>query len=123
MGLFDNTATRLREQAMDACWYKQNVISHNISNVATPGYKAKTVNFGVILKEKRRGGLFADDDRPTLNVTVTTGYEPFTNQTLDENNVDIEKEQLALNDVKYQYAALIDHMNNSYAMTRSALSR
>ena len=29
---------------MDALWQKQQVISHNIANVETPGYKAKHVN-------------------------------------------------------------------------------
>ena len=54
MGLFDGTVQKLSEQTLDAAWYKQQVISNNIANSSTPGYKAKSVEFGIILQEKCR---------------------------------------------------------------------
>ncbi len=45
------------EQAViDALWLKQQVTSHNIANVETPGYKAKQVEFSEILKKTDDGG-------------------------------------------------------------------
>ena len=130
MGLFDSVTHNLAEQALDATWYKQQVITNNIANADTPDYKAKTVEFGLILKEKCKckyhegikAGLYhsGSSDEP-LKLTVTTTYETNTNQILDGNNVDMEKEQTALADAQYQYSALTDYLNNNYAMIRSAI--
>lgn len=148
MGLFETGAHSLAEQALDATWYKQRVISHNIANVDTPDFKAKTVEFGFILKEKCKckyhkgitnpdhdchyGGngttnafgvkVDGDEDGP-LKLSVITTYETNTNQILDGNNVDMEKEQLALADAQYQYDALIDYLNNNYSMIRKAINK
>ncbi|MCL2053611.1 MAG: flagellar basal body rod protein FlgB [Oscillospiraceae bacterium] len=126
MGLFNNSNQILAERALDAVWYKQRVISNNISNVDTPGFKAKTVDFKLLLNEKRKcryrplkesrsgeGGL--------SDFKVVTSQRADTNQILDGNNVDMEKEALALADAQYQYSALIDRLNNDYRMIRSAL--
>lgn len=135
MGLFDTVTHNLAEQALDATWYKQRVITHNIANSDTPDYKAKTVEFGLILKEKCRCRYHEgieddsfhrrDSRKPSapLELTVTTTYETDTNQILDGNNVDMEKEQTALADAQYQYSALTDYLNNNYSMIRSAISK
>ncbi len=129
MGLFDNDLQRLTESAMDAAWYKQQTISHNISNIDTPNYKAKNVDFGVIFDEEKNKFKYHQDhlygllDRDAPKLGVSTTYETSTNQTLNGNNVDMEKEALELADVQYQYSTLIDRMNNNYSMIRAALLR
>ena len=133
MGLFDSTTMNLAEQALDATWYKQRIISHNISNVDTPDFKAKTVEFGLILEQKCKCKYheFIDHEchynslktNEPLKLSVVTTYETDTNQILDGNNVDMEKEQLALADAQYQYSALMDYMNSRYSMIRSAISK
>ncbi|MGN0674361.1 MAG: flagellar basal body rod protein FlgB [Oscillospiraceae bacterium] len=131
MGLFDSVTHNLAEQALDATWYKQRVITNNIANCDTPDFKAKTVEFGLILKEKCKcryhegikDGLYHEDNDEPLRLTVTTTYETNTNQILDGNNVDMEKEQTALADAQYQYSALTDYLNNNYSMIRKAVSK
>ncbi len=136
MGLFDSVTHNLAEQALDATWYKQQVIGHNISNVDTPDYKAKTVEFGLILKQKCdciyhngiKDGLYHTGISPLgsdgrLHLDVITTYETDTNQILDGNNVDMEKEQTALADAQYQFSALTDYLNNNYQMIRKAVSK
>ena len=133
MGLFESGAHSLAEQALDATWYKQRVINHNIANVDTPDFKAKTVNFDIILKEakckcKYHKGITShechtDNSNEPPKLSVITTYETNTNQILDGNNVDMEKEQLALADAHYQYSALIDYLNNNYAMIRRAINK
>lgn len=131
MGLFDNTTHVLAEQALDATWYKQQVIRNNIANCDTPDFKAKTVEFGLILKEKCKcryhDGVTEDSYHPdndsSPKLSVVTTYETDTNQILDGNNVDMEKEQTALADAQFQFGALTDYLNNNYAMIRSAISR
>lgn len=123
MGLFNGTIQSLSEQALDASWYKQQVISNNIANCDTPDYKAKTVEFGIILKEKCKCRYHTPDENTDSKPVffVSTTYETNTNQTLNGNNVDMEKEALDLADTQYQYSALIDQMNNNYSMIRSAI--
>lgn len=137
MGLFDSNAIKLTEQGLDACWYKQKVISHNISNIDTPDYKAKTVDFGIILKnalncpyhvEKNSSAAESAEAgssylTPYASFYVNTTYETNTNQILDGNNVDIEKESLSLADAQYQYSTMIDYMNTQYAMIRTAIGK
>lgn len=135
MGLFDSNAHNLAEQALDATWYKQRVINHNISNNDTPDYKAKTVEFKLILDEMCKckyhegiehkgchsGTQKIATDPPKL--TVITTYETNTAQILDGNNVDMEKEQNALTNAQFQYSALTDYLNNNYSMIRKAVSK
>lgn len=137
MGLFDGAAFTITEAGLDAAWYKQQTISHNIANISTPDYKAKTVDFGLILKEKMKcpyhgykgcphdekskdGSEDRYEDGP---VWVSTTYETNTNQILNGNNVDIEKEASELADVQYQYSTMIDYMNSQYAMIRTAIGK
>ena len=138
MGLFESGAHSLAEQALDATWYKQRVINHNIANVDTPDYKAKTVNFDFILKEAKckckyhtkieghdQDCIYSSEayNKEPLKLSVITTYETNTNQILDGNNVDMEKEQMALADAQYQYDALIDYLNHSYSMIRKAINK
>ncbi len=125
MGLFDHTSQRLSEQALNAIWYKQKVISNNIAHNDTPDFKAKTVSFDILIKEKYKGKYHPKSkggDREA-NLNVTTTYERNTNLILDGNNVDMEKEQLELADAQYQYNAMIEHLNSQYRAIRTALQK
>lgn len=43
MAFWEDPSVKALSSGMDALWQKQQVISHNIANVETPGYKAKHV--------------------------------------------------------------------------------
>jgi flagellar basal-body rod protein FlgB len=123
--MFSGDIQSLVEAATDATWYKQQVISNNIANIATPDYKAKTVEFGIVLDNQ----MAADGDTGSkgayrkARLGVYTYEQPSTRQQLDGNNVDIEKERISLMDTQYQYSALIDYMNSNYINIRKALSK
>lgn len=135
MGLFDGAAFVITEQGLDAAWYKQQVISHNIANISTPDFKAKTVDFGLVLQNTAKCRYHDntscphDHNRSRENekngdvVWVNTTYETNTDQLLNGNNVDIEKEALDLADVQFQYSTMIDYMNSQYAMIRTAIGK
>jgi len=124
MALFNNTSFRLLEQGLDAVWLKQKVISQNIANSDTPGYKARTVNFSTVLKEKStHSGNNSNNDNSGINLKTTISVEKSTNQTLDGNNVDSEKEAVALADAQLQYNVLAGKITNEFSMIRTACSR
>ncbi len=121
MALFDNTSFRLIEQGLDGVWQKQQVIRQNIANSDTPGYKAKTVNFKAVLSDAVNSkGTYGDKN---LNLVTSVSTEQGTNQTVDENNVDTEKEHTALADAQIQYELLINKMTNEFGMIKSAILR
>lgn len=130
MALFENTSFNMLEKGLDAAWFKQKITQQNIANDSTPDYKAKNVSFSAILKEKAKSknaavnSLLTDDDIENpidLKVTVTT--EQDTNQTMDGNNVDMEKEQISLVDTQYLYSTLINKVNSEFSMIKSAIQR
>jgi flagellar basal-body rod protein FlgB len=127
MSLFSGDIQGLIESATDATWYKQQVIADNIANIATPGFKAKTVEFGIVLdnvmKEDSYGNEIGSEGLRRARLGVYTYEKPSTRQQLDGNNVDIDKERIALTDTQYQYSALIDYMNSTYLNIRAALNR
>ncbi len=130
MALFENTSFKLLQKGLDAAWYKQQVTLQNIANDSTPYYKAKSVEFSAVLKEKAKGKKlslsnvsYSDDIENPIDLKVTTTVERGTNQTLDENNVDMEKEQVDLADTQYLYDTLIDKINGEFSMIKSAIQR
>ncbi len=124
MALFNNTSFRLLEQGLDAVWLKQKVISQNIANADTPGYKAKTVNFSTVLKEKCKSPYHRNQSgQDGVILKTTIAEEKSTNQLADGNNVDMEKETVALADAQLQYDVLSGKISNEFSMLRTAISR
>ena len=125
MAIFNNTGFRLLEQGLDGVWRKQQVISQNIANSDTPEYKAKTVNFKTVLSEETRSikDKTMSKSKPELNLVTTVSVEEGTNQTFDGNNVDAEKEHIALADAQIQYNLLVNKISNEFDMIKTAIMR
>ncbi len=89
MDLFSNID--IMNKALDAAILKHDVISNNISNADTPGYKRQDVAFeSLLLKEINKNGIKSiNEERITPAV-----YEDKKNYSyrMDENNVDIDTE-------------------------------
>lgn len=95
------------EKVADASWTRHSVISNNIANVDTPGYKRKDVQFESYLQEELSGGASLDEevagaDLELMNGNTYTDYGTVSYR-LDGNNVDIDTENsyLAQNQIKY----------------------
>ena len=95
------------ESAADASWTRNSVISNNIANVDTPGYKRQDIQFEQYLQEELSGGSSLDDEvaGADLDTLAGTSYTDYGNTSyrLDGNNVDIDTENsyLAQNQLKY----------------------
>lgn len=98
-------------RGLDASWTKNEVISSNIANIDTPGYKKKKVQFGDLLN----GELSNLSSLKTTNakhiqvpnykdgyVNISTDMST-ANMRTDENNVNIDEEMsdLAKNQIYY----------------------
>lgn len=93
------------KKALDYAWKRNEVISNNIANADTPGYKAKDVNFKAFLQKYLNGQdnleLVTTDKRHIKgNESLESSAENNAFEVLDggfqmrldENTVDIEQE-------------------------------
>ncbi len=87
--LFSNI--NIMNKALDAAILKHDVISNNISNADTPGYKRQDVAFeSLLLKEINKSGIKSINEE-RITPTVYEDKKNY-NYRMDENNVDIDAE-------------------------------
>ena len=115
------------DKAADASWLRNELISNNIANQDTPGYKRTDVDFESQLSQALKNQKYTSIDAKVKNVELSrlngkiyTDYGDFSYR-MDENNVDPEQEQvkLAANQLKYQ--GLIEAMTKEFANIKSVL--
>lgn len=114
-------------KAADASWTRNEVISNNIANVDTPGYKRQDVDFESQLKQALRSTRYKSVDARVaainsteLDARVYTDSAGFSYR-LDGNNVDIDTEntELAANQIKYN--GLITSINQEFSNLKLVL--
>jgi len=110
---------------MDASWTRNSVISNNIANVDTPGFKRQDVHFEDYLRNEVGYTMSLDDevadvDLDSLMATTYTDYATVSYR-LDGNNVDIDTEsaELAKNQIKYYTMA--DSVSQEFNRLKSVM--
>lgn len=115
------------DKAADASWLRNELISNNIANQDTPGYKRTDVDFESQLSQALKNQKYTSIDAKVKNVDlkklngkIYTDYGDFSYR-MDENNVDPEQEQvkLAANQLKYQ--GLVQAMTKEFSNIKSVL--
>ncbi len=114
-------------KAADAAWLRNEVISNNLSNVDTPGYKRQDIDFETQLRRALGNSRYETVDSKVAHVSgveleprVYTDSANFSYR-LDGNNVDFDTEnaQLAANQIKYN--GLRDCINQEFANLKIVL--
>lgn len=101
----------LVNKAINATLLKKEIISQNISNVDTPNYKRRDVDFeSVLLKEIQNHGK-ENVDLDNLQPKIYTDYEK-SSYRMDGNNVDIEVERSAETKVELRYNTLVTRITS-----------
>ncbi len=116
--------------AADAKMLRNELLSNNISNDDTPGYKRKDLEFEVHLN---RAIESAGSERDSLTKKIRNmdlsearmmiyADNSDLSYRLDENNVDqsVEQAELAANQI--QYNTLIDSMTHEFSRIKSVLT-
>ena len=88
--------TNILDKAADASWMRENVITNNIANIDTPGYKRQDVDFESVLQKALGKTKYSSLDKKVrelnqdLGKLTTTSYTDAANYSyrLDRNNVD-----------------------------------
>lgn len=99
-------------KAADASWQRENLITNNIANVDTPGYKRKDIDFQTVLRNELGHGDYESLDQKIntadiqgLRAKIFTDYANYSYR-IDDNNVDIDTEQVELASEQLKYQAL-----------------
>ena len=121
--LFGNSIN-IAQKSLDYLWKKQSVITDNIANQDTPGYKSRYVTF----EDELRSNLakaFQTDAKDYVKAVENTDFRINTTENesarMDGNNVnpDAEYVELARTTIQYQYA--IRAVSDEFARLRSAI--
>lgn len=117
------------QKGLDASWLKNEVITNNIANVDTPGFKSSSVSFESAFKSALSGDSFAakktrnkhiDFKSQSLEATVTKNTG--TSNGLDGNNVDIDYENAELAKNTIYYNTLVEQVTSEFRKLSSAIN-
>lgn len=118
----------LLTKAADASWKRETVISNNIANVDTPGYKRKDLNFqGVLTEELGRckheslDSKVSDVDLSRLDPQIYVDLANYSYR-MDGNNVDIDTENVELASEQIRYEGLTDCINSEFERMKAVIS-
>ncbi|MFZ5975317.1 MAG: flagellar basal body rod protein FlgB [Bacillota bacterium] len=121
------------EKGLNACTLRNQVVSNNIANADTPGFKASSVNFEEYVQEALEDGDdFAlrktRDKHMDIGTSGIEDVEPQvvtntgTTMRMDGNNVDIEYEMNELAKNNIEYYALLQKVNSEFTQLRTAIT-
>lgn len=115
------------DKAADASWKRNEAITNNIANSATPGYKRQDVSFENELRHAILGASGNSMDAKVANVNLKT-LNPtiYTDSTevmyrLDGNNVDIDTENVNLAENQIKYNGLMNSITQEFQNLQSVM--
>ena len=115
------------QKTADAAWIRNDVISNNIANATTPGYKRQDVAFEDELanalgrsRYKSMDDKVADLKINRLRPRTYTDSANFSYR-VDDNNVDIETENVTLAANQLKYNGLIDCLDQEFKNLRMVM--
>lgn len=114
-------------KAADASYQREAILANNISNVDTPGYKRKDLNFeGVLSQELGRckhqslDKKISELDTSKLTANVYTDHSNYSYR-MDGNNVDIDTENVELASEQIKYESLTSSISSQFSRMKSVL--
>jgi flagellar basal-body rod protein FlgB len=138
MKIFDTTLTRL-EESLDVRLVEHNVLSGNIANADTPGYRPKELDFsqamaaaeqnsaspGMAATDARHlgvGGTAGEGSRTSATATMLVREGRGTSPSIDGNEVDLDRTMAGLAENGLQYGASARAAGKKLAILRYVVS-
>lgn len=118
--LFGGDTYASTTRALDAAALRQQVISHNLANANTPGFKRQEVQF-----ENELSRAIAQHDNPcapritSISPRVVTVSD--TSERADGNNVNLESESIALAINALKFEALSQSVAGTFRALKLAI--
>lgn len=109
------------DKTADAAWTRHEIISNNIANADTPGYKRQDINFEGELRRALGNSRYTSVDAKVsglkTNRLKARTYKDYTNYSYrtDGNNVDPDTENVMLASNQLKYNAIMTGINQEFA--------
>lgn len=107
---------KLLEAGVKLTQMQQELHAHNIANLETPGYKAKSLAFRDVLREEANGEQSVAAIHAAVEENEGLALRP------DGNNVDYEAESLALYKTYVQQSMLLGKVKSRFSNYSSVLN-
>jgi flagellar basal-body rod protein FlgB len=115
--------------AMNRATQRHGLLTNNLANVNTPGYKRRDVDFAVALQEAQSGANLADRTvRETRGSSRSDSSDRSNQATVQEgdnrtdgNSVDLEQEVTKIAETELRYQALTDMTSRYFAGLKSVI--
>ena len=121
VGLFNNTSFRIMEQGLRYTAENAKVISHNISNIDTNGYKTKYLTFAGVLRDKMNPNAKYKKELHLQQRDIIV--DDITKGQPDGNNVDYEQQAAMFKSNALRHEAIITQLESEFRMMRAAMKR
>jgi flagellar basal-body rod protein FlgB len=115
MNWIETSTMRRLERYLDLVAFRHELISSNLANIDTPGYRTQDVDFE---SEMRRAELRLDDDPVSPHVREVKGLI----ERPDGNNVSLDRESLALARTQLQYRAGVELLRTEIHRLQAAIN-
>ena len=121
--------TNILDKAADASWMRENVITNNIANIDTPGYKRQDVDFESVLQKALGKTKYSSLDKKVrelnqdLGKLTTPSYTDAAKYSyrLDRNKVDENTENAELASESLRYQLLTTAITNNFSRMQTVL--
>lgn len=104
---YSSNQFKVLEAGIQLAQMQQQIHTHNIANLETPGYKAKALTFQSALS-RAEGEQQITSIRGSVTENKSTSLRP------DGNNVDYESESVGLYKAYVQYSMLLDKVKGQF---------
>ena len=103
----DTNSLLITQKSLDVLWMKQKVISNNIANADTPGFKSSNVVFEDILKNTLSSSGGSEElQQKLLSLEPQILKDNSIQVREDGNNVDLDEQNIELTRVRLQYETM-----------------
>ena len=101
-------------KALDRTTVRHGLLTNNLANINTPGYKRRDVEFGIALEQEMNSGLRGTT--PDGEDKVTQG-----SMRLDGNSAVLEQEMMGIAETELRYQALTELTSRYFRGLRDAI--
>jgi flagellar basal-body rod protein FlgB len=98
------------QSALGRASQRHALLTNNLANVNTPGYKRQDMDFNITLQDEM--------DKPSLQ---PVGAQSSPALRLDGNSVDLEKEVMSVAETELRYQALTDMTANYFSGLKNVI--
>jgi flagellar basal-body rod protein FlgB len=116
MSFLDTPQMRLMERYLDLTTERQGLLSANIANIDTPGYRTRDIDFhGELMR--------AQQDAPDGPTEPLVKEVPGLIARPDGNNVSVDREGLLLSQVQLQFSEVTQLVKDQFRMISMAIDK